>query len=189
MGAEFAHMDIVHDAMTEVLDLIREGHALEASVAGFGDLQDWVDANELGGMCAGPFLSRFPKSDNDDDGNNEWMLACNDIIDLIHRWIISGEMHQDLAMCREWFDPTMSEEVDLLLCQKGVECYVETFTHGVVFADAAGDEWLTGVSHWDGASCQTEGREDEHAELDCGEYETDPRRIAAAIITFTEGAK
>jgi hypothetical protein len=67
-------------AKRQILADIATGR-VPATVATFGELHDYVDANEYGGLCRDDSPFR-----NDDDGP----YGPNEVQERVHRWLLAG---------------------------------------------------------------------------------------------------
>lgn len=73
------------------------GKTVPFNITSFGDLHDYCDANELGGLCEDDVVTvgnqLFPARDDEDTVRTQGhMDACEVIQDTINNWIASGTM-------------------------------------------------------------------------------------------------
>lgn len=88
------HLPTDHDAAAailrsqrEILDDIADG-TVPSSVASFGELHDYVDANMYGGLCDedGP-VEWLPEDDDDLDAA---LALSNHVQEVVHQWLVAG---------------------------------------------------------------------------------------------------
>ena len=73
----------------EILDGIADG-TFPSTVATYSELHDYVDANELGGMCSDEFVERFGESDLADDEWPQWTAHVGQVQDIVDEWLRAG---------------------------------------------------------------------------------------------------
>jgi len=56
------------------------------TVSTFGELHDYVDANEYGGLC--DMLDQH--RDENDHVTEAYWLFCNSVQDALHQWLVAG---------------------------------------------------------------------------------------------------
>lgn len=65
-----------------------------ANCTSFGELHDYVDANEYGGLCLGsvldPLIQHFGGRDSDEGMPDGLMSYMNQAQDAVHTWLKSG---------------------------------------------------------------------------------------------------
>jgi glycosyltransferase involved in cell wall biosynthesis len=72
-------------AKQQILEDIASG-VVPATVSTFGELHDYVDANEYGGLCD---MMSDHRDENDDPA--EWFCTfCNRVQDALHQWLVAG---------------------------------------------------------------------------------------------------
>jgi hypothetical protein len=82
-------------AKLEILGYVANG-IISSDVCTFGELHDYVDANEFGGLCRDDISAKadelFPHVGEDDDGiaSQAFMVASNELQDELNAWIITG---------------------------------------------------------------------------------------------------
>lgn len=77
----------IERAKAEILADI-ERCVVRFDVASFAELHDHVDANELGGLCEEPFVSRI-RGDDDDPSEVSWAFGVL-LQDAVDRWLRGG---------------------------------------------------------------------------------------------------
>lgn len=90
------------------------GKIVPITITSFGDLHDYCDANELGGLCDDDITAKgsglFPeRTDNGTLATQAWMDACDVIQDTIHDWIASGSMRV-AALAMKGYTTTETKE-------------------------------------------------------------------------------
>lgn len=98
------------------------GDTLKLTVNSFSELHDYMDANELGGLCEdhGAVAAEADKLfDNRDGADGAWIDACNAVQNEVDRWLSTRASVDDFAfIVRELADYEM---VDCLLDDDRVE--------------------------------------------------------------------
>lgn len=88
--------DAVRRAKAEIVEDLISSRVPAWKIASFGDLHDYVDANEYGGLCDDEVIDRgnelFPERTDDTIKSQGLMDACEEIQNTLDAWIKSGEM-------------------------------------------------------------------------------------------------
>lgn len=71
-----------------VLDL-----TIPVNVKTFGELHDYIDANELGNMCTEEFDKAWGRTPGDEGPETDAMMEfCNECQMEVHEWIVDGDL-------------------------------------------------------------------------------------------------
>jgi len=79
--------DAIARGKREILSDIVQGR-VPSDVSSFGQLHDYVDANEYGGLCD----TYANEGDPTDSMSDEWIAFGNAVQDALNAWIVAGWM-------------------------------------------------------------------------------------------------
>jgi hypothetical protein len=72
---------LIERGKREITEDVKSGR-VPSTVTSFGDLHDFVDANEYGGLCEEDLANSL--------SNDDWVAVGNDVQDALDRWIKDG---------------------------------------------------------------------------------------------------